>query len=688
MQPDLFENSSNDESVHQALNTLHEKLQQLRQVIRRHDELYYVHGRPEISDAEYDKLFRELQELEHQHPDLVTSDSPTQRVGGAPLAQFKKVRHEFPLLSLDSEMDEKNVRAFDQRVCRELGVEQVSYTAEPKYDGLSVELTYDKGIFVQGATRGDGTIGEDVTHNLRTIRALPLQLRTGIAFPAHVVVRGEVFMKLPDFHHLNRRLMEQGAEPFANPRNASSGTLRQLDPSITATRPLTITCYDFLSSGPGRPGTHFEAVTRLEEWGLPIPQFRRQCASIQETLEFHREMFEQRDALPFEIDGIVVKVDRFDWQQSLGEKSRSPRWAIAFKFPPRKELTKVRHIAVSVGRTGALTPIALLDPVEIGGVTVSRASLHNVEEVARKDVRVGDTVKVERAGDVIPDVVERVPVPGEKRGMPFNPPTQCPVCQSHTIQEGPILYCTGQTVCSAQLKGSLEHYVSKGAMNIDGLGKKTIAQFVDEGLVRNLADLYTLRKEQLLELEGFAEKSATQLLEGIEKSKQAPLVKFLIGLGIRHVGAHIAKVLANQYGSLPAIQKATKDKLQEIHEIGPEIATSVESFFKEERNLTVIQHMKELGVRVQEIKKSSDSTGQPLAGKIFVLTGTLDGMTRDEAKQKIESLGGRVTASVSKQTDYVVAGKDPGSKLDRATQLRVTILNEKEFSLLSQQGEL
>lgn len=688
MQPDLFKNNSSDESIHPALNTLHEKIQQLRQSIRRHDELYYVHSRPEISDAEYDKLFRELQDLEKQHPDLVTPDSPTQRVGGAPLAQFTKVMHEFPLLSLDSEMDEESVEAFDQRVRRELDVEQVSYTAEPKYDGLSVELTYDNGVFVGGATRGDGRIGEDVTHNLRTIRALPLQLVPGKAIPPHVVVRGEVFMKLPDFHQLNQRLLEHGQEPFANPRNASSGTLRQLDPSITSTRPLTLTCYDFLSPGPPRPRTHFEAVTCLKTWGLPVPKFRRQCRSIQETLEFHREMFEQRDVLPFEIDGIVIKVDRFDWQQSLGEKSRSPRWAIAFKFPPRKELTKVRQIAVSVGRTGALTPIALLDPVEIGGVTVSRASLHNVEEVTRKDIRVGDTVKVERAGDVIPDVVERVPVPGEKRGTPFTPPVQCPVCQSHTAQEGPILYCTGQTVCSAQLKGALEHYASKGAMNIDGLGKKTIAQFVDEGLVRDLADLYTLRKEQLLELEGFAEKSATQLIQGLEKCKQAPLVRFLIGLGIRHVGTHIAQVLANHYGSLPAIQRATKEKLQAIHEVGPEIAASVESFFQEERNLAVIQHMKELGVRIQEIKKSSSCMGQPLIGKIFVLTGTLEGMTREEAKQKIEALGGRVTSSVSKQTDYVVAGKDPGSKLDSATKLGVTILNEEEFSLLSQQGNL
>jgi DNA ligase (NAD+) len=694
MQPDLFENKPADSPGEGSSETplplampstkIQRKLDELKHAIRRHDELYYVQSRPEISDAAYDKLFRELQDLEKQYPDLVTPDSPTQRVGGTPLAQFSKVTHEFPLLSLDSEMDEESVLAFDQRVRRDLDVDQVSYTAEPKYDGLSVELTYDKGIFVRGATRGDGAIGEDVTHNLRTIRALPLQLREGGTYPSHVVVRGEVFMRLPDFHTLNRRLTEQGEEPFANPRNASSGTLRQLDPAITATRPLTITCYDFMSPGAGRPSTHFEAVTSLNVWGLPIPQFRRQCRSIQETLEFHREMLEQRDMLPFEIDGIVIKVDRFDWQQALGEKSRSPRWAMAFKFPPRKELTKVRQIAVSVGRTGALTPIALLDPVEIGGVTVSRASLHNVEEVARKDVRVGDTVKVERAGDVIPDVIERVPVPGEKRGTPFQPPTTCPVCQSHTIQEGPILYCTGQTVCSAQLKGSLEHYVSKGAMNIDGLGKKTIAQFVDEGLVKDLADLYTLKKEQLLELEGFAEKSTTQLLDGLEKSKQAALPRLLIGLGIRHVGSHIAKVLANHYGSLQKIQKASIEELQAIYEIGPEIAASVESFFQEERNLQVIRRMQDLGVQIEEIELAERGSLQPLAGKTFVLTGTLEGMTRDEAKQKIESIGGRVTSSVSKNTDYVVAGTEPGSKLEKAEKLGVKVLDESGLnSLLS-----
>jgi DNA ligase (NAD+) len=659
-----------------------QKLEELRKAIRRHDELYYVHGRPEISDAEYDKLFRELEDLERQFPECITPDSPTQRVGGAPLPQFQKVQHEFPLLSLDSEMTEDSVRAFDERVRRELDQTQVEYSAEPKFDGLSVELTYDQGAFVRGATRGDGIIGENVTHNLRTIRALPLRLKECSRYPQHLVVRGEVFIKLSDFHQLNRRLTEMGEDTFANPRNAASGALRQLDPQITAKRPLTLICYDMMSEGAEKPATHDEAVSCLETWGLPIPPFRQNCPNLEPALAFHRDMAHQRDNLPFEIDGIVIKVNRFDWQQQLGEKSRSPRWAIAYKFLARKELTKVRAIAVSVGRTGALTPIAMLDPVDIGGVTVSRASLHNVEEVARKDVRVGDTVKVERAGDVIPDIVERVDIPGEERTQFFVPPAQCPVCQSHTIQEGPILYCTGQTVCSAQLKGSLEHYASKGAMNIDGLGKKTIAQFVDEGLVKDLADLYTLQKEALLELEGFAEKSCAQLLDGLEKSKQASLPRFLIGLGVRHVGSHIAKVLANHYGSLKKIQAATKEKLQAIHEIGPEIAASVESFFLEERNLEVIQRMQDLGVQVEEIELAAKKALQALAGKSFVLTGTLERMTRDEAKQKIEALGGRVMSSVSKKTDYVVAGTDPGSKLEKAEKLGVTVLDESGFKAL------
>ena len=662
--------------------TAQHRVRELRKQIRHHDQLYYQKDKPEISDAAYDTLFKELQDLESRYPDLLTPDSPTQRVGGIPLDQFQKVKHEFPMLSLDSHVTVEDVQAFDQRVRRELDVESVEYTVEPKYDGLSVELIYEAGIFVRGSTRGDGLIGEDITVNLRTIRSLPLQLLHPWSAPKQLVVRSEVYIPLDDFHALNERLTKAGDEPFANPRNAAAGSLRQLDSRLTADRPLTITCYDLKIPEGNSSSTHWEAVSQIGEWGLPIPKHRKRCRSIDEVMAFHFEMESERDQLPFEIDGIVVKVDRYDWQQALGQKSRSPRWAIAFKFPPRKEITKVHHIIVSVGRTGALTPIALLNPVEIGGVTVSRASLHNVEEVARKDIRPGDEVKVERAGDVIPDVVERIEIPGELRADPFVPPTECPVCHSHTIQEGPVLYCTGQTVCPAQLKGSLELFASKAALNIDGLGKKTVAQFVEQGLVKDLADFYTLTKEQLLELEGFADKSATQLIAGIEKSKQTPLSRFIYGLGIRNVGAHIAQVLARQFGSLEKLRAAKKEELELIHEIGPEIASSVESFFQEPRNLSVLERMEELGVNVEKLDTSKTSSDQRLAGKIFVLTGTLDGFTRHEAKQKIEALGGRVTSSVSKQTDYVVAGTDPGSKLDKAQKLDVSVLDEIEFTKL------
>ena len=655
------------------------RLRELREQIQHHDQLYYLKDRPDISDAAYDELFQELQGLEAEFPALLTPDSPTQRVGGTPLEQFQKIKHEFPLLSLDSHVDVADVLAFDQRVRRELEIESIEYTVEPKYDGLSVELIYEGGTFIRGSTRGDGLVGEDITVNLRTIRALPLQLHQPESIPNKLIIRGEVYIPLEEFHALNARLIQEGEEPFANPRNAAAGSLRQLDSRLTADRPLTLTCYDLKIQTHEKPTTHWNAVTKLGEWGLPIPQHRQRCQSIDEVITFHADIELKRNQLPFEIDGIVVKVDRYEWQQALGEKSRSPRWAMAFKFPPRQEITKVHEIMVSVGRTGALTPIAILNPVEIGGVTVSRASLHNIDEVARKDIRPGDTIRVERAGDVIPDVVERIDVPGEQRSEPFLPPTQCPVCQSHTIQEGPILFCTGQTVCSAQLKGALELYVSKGALNIDGLGKKTVAQLVDEGLVKDLADFYTLTKEQLLSLEGFAEKSATQLLEGIEKSKQAPLPRFIFGLGIRNVGAHIAQVLAKHFGSIENLRMAQKDELELIHEIGLEIASSVDNFFHEPKNLSVLQRMEALGVTVEVLDTSRLSADQPLSGKIFVLTGTLEGFSRHEAKQQIEALGGRVTSSVSKHTDYVVAGNEAGSKLEKAQKLHVTVLDEEAF---------
>ena len=663
-----------------------QRIAALRREIRHHDHLYYTKDRPEISDAEYDRLFRELVDLETAHPDLITGDSPTQRVGAPPLSELSKVSHEKPMLSLDSIVDQEDVRAFDQRMKRELETEQPVYTAEPKFDGLSVELVYDQGRFVRGATRGDGMIGEDVTVNLRTIRALPLQLHAEADPPAHLVLRGEVYMRLDEFQALNRRMTERGEEGFANPRNAAAGSLRQLDSRITASRPLTLTCYDIMALAGPSPATHWDELNALAAWGLPVPEQRQRCRSVDEVLAFHQTTDAMRDDLPFEIDGVVVKLDRRDWQDQLGSKSRSPRWAIAYKFAPRKEITVIQDIAVSVGRTGTLTPLALLKPVEVGGVTISRATLHNADEVARKDVRVGDTVKVERAGDVIPAIAERVPVPGEERQTPFVMPDHCPVCGSAVAREGAYFYCTGQTVCVAQLKGAIEHFASKSALNIDGLGKKTVAQLVDAGMVKDLADLYSLTKEQLLTLDGFADRSATLLMESIERSKAVSLERLLMGLGIRQVGQHIARVLAKQFGTLSRLMEATQDELLQVREVGPEISASLASFFSEARNRGVIERLVERGLTVAPPSAETHPGGRSLAGKTFVFTGGLAGYSRDQAKELVERHGGQVSSSVSKKTGYVVAGTDPGSKLDQAQKLGVQILTEAEFTALVTPG--
>ena len=535
---------------------------------------------------------------------------------------------------------------------------------------------YENGTFTSGATRGDGKTGELIAPNLRAILSRSRCLTIDGDVPQRIVVRGEVYLRLSDFQALNRRLTERDEKTFANPRNAASGSLRQLDYQITASRPLVLTCYDLMVSSDPLPRTHWETVSVLETWGLPVPEQRRVCHGIEEVIGFHQSMMEQRERLPFEIDGIVVKLNSLAHQQQLGEKSRSPRWAIAFKFPPRKELTTVQDIVVSVGRTGALTPIALLTPVEVGGVTISRATLHNVEEVGRKDVRVGDTVKVERAGDVIPDIVERVAIPGEQRVAPFEVPSSCPVCQSAVVQEGPVYYCTGQTVCSAQLKGGVQHFASKGALNIEGLGEKTVAQLVDKAYVKDLSDLYRLSNDQLLSLDGFAEKSATQLLSAIAHSKTPSLERFLFGLGIHHVGHHVAQILASQFGSLETLLAATQEELLEIYDIGPEIAQSVVHFFAEPRNVAVLENMKALGVDVQAVPRETSGRATPLKGKSFVFTGGLDSLSRQEAAQRLKAFGGRVTSSVSKHTAYVVVGKAPGSKLAEAKRLGVAVLDE------------
>ena len=657
------------------------RLTELRNEIRRHDYLYYVKARPVISDAAYDRLFRELVELEEAFPDLVTPDSPTQRVGAPPLDELKKVRHEQPMLSLDSVLEHADVLAFDQRMRRELAVAVVGYTAEPKFDGLSVELIYEEGRFIRGATRGDGTTGEDVTINLRTIRSVPLQLLPQSGYPNHLVVRGEVYMRLDDFQTLNRRMTERGEEAFANPRNAASGSLRQLNSAITAARPLVITCYEVMAQSGAGLSTHWEELDALARWGFPVPLHRRRCATIEEVIAYHHETEAIRDSLTYEIDGVVVKVDRFEWQDQLGFKSRSPRWAIAYKFTPRKEITMVQDIVVSVGRTGTLTPLALLTPVEVGGVTISRATLHNADEVARKDIRKGDTVKVERAGDVIPAIAERVPVTGERRGEPFRMPDVCPVCQSTVAREGAYYYCTGQSVCMAQLKGAIEHFASKSALNIEGLGKKTVSQLVDAGLVRSLSDIYRLTKAQLLELDGFADRSASLLLESIEQSKQVSLDRFLMGLGIRQVGLHIAKILSREFESLSRIMEADEARFQQVKEIGPEISRSLESYFRETHNRRVIQELLEAGFHIAAAP-TSVTAGVALTGKTFVFTGGLTGLTRDEAKKLVEAKGGQVSSSVSRKTSYVVAGEDPGSKLAQAQNLGVHILSEEEFRRL------
>jgi len=657
----------------------------LRDEIRRHDHLYYVNARPEISDAAYDRLFQELTELERANPELVTPDSPTQRVGAPPVESLKKVRHEQMMLSLDSILDQRDVLAFDQRMKRELDAGSVGYTAEPKFDGLSVELLYEGGVFTRGSTRGDGMTGEDVTVNLRTIRALPLQLISQAEYPDRLVVRGEVYMRLDDFQALNRRITERGEEGFANPRNAASGALRQLDSAITAARPLVVTCYEIMGfSGQGLP-THWDELDALARWGFPVPLHRRRCASIEEAIAYHHDTESIRDSLPYEIDGVVIKIDRRDWQERLGFKSRSPRWAIAYKFTPRKEVTKVQDIVVSVGRTGTLTPLALLTPVEVGGVTISRATLHNADEVARKDIRIGDTVRVERAGDVIPAIAERVPSPGEQRGEPFRMPDRCPVCESNVARDGAYYYCTGQLVCRAQLKGAIEHFASKSALNIEGLGKKTVGQLVDKGLVRSLADLYRLTKSQLLELEGFADRSASLLLDAIERSKTVSLDRFLLGLGIRQVGQHIAKVLAKEFGSLVDIINADGAKFQRVSAIGSEISSSLVSYFSEAHNRRVIQDLLDRGLAIPNVPLPAPANAT-LAGKIFVFTGGLAGLTREQAQQLVEECGGKVSSTVSKKTSYVVAGEEAGSKLEQASKMGVVVLTEQEFQQLIEKG--
>ena len=658
---------------------------ELRALLEHHNYRYYVLDDPEIADVEYDRMFRELQEIEAAHPELCTSDSPTQRVGGAPVDRFGEIEHLMPMLSLDNAFSADELVAFDRRARERLKAEgPLEYSAETKLDGMAISLLYEDGKLVRGATRGDGRTGEDISHNVRTIESIPLKLR-GKDHPAVLEVRGEVYMPKAGFAALNARLANDGVKTFVNPRNAAAGTLRQLDPRITASRPLEFFAYGvgYFKDG-GLPARHSEILQRLKEWGIRISPLTEVVTGAEGCQAYYDQVSEQRDSLPYEIDGVVFKVDRVELQEALGFVSRAPRWAIAFKFPAQEVMTVVRGVDFQVGRTGALTPVARLEPVFVGGVTVSNATLHNVDEIERKDVRVGDTVIVRRAGDVIPEVVRVVAERRSGKPRRIKLPRQCPSCGSDVVRpEGQaVARCSGGLICPAQRKEKMRHFASRRAMDIEGLGTKMVEQLVEKGVqgrqIKTPADIYMLTTAQLSGLPRMGEKSAENLVAAINKSKNTTLPRFLFALGIPEVGEATATNLARHFGDLDAVADAEQDELEAVPDVGPVVAQHVHEFFRQPDNLAVIRSLQEEGV-TWAVERSKDATDLPLKGKTFVLTGSLDSMTRDEAREQVEKAGGKVTGSVSAKTDYVVIGAEPGSKLKKAQELGIELLDEKAF---------
>ncbi len=658
-----------------ASPSVSERVRQLREELEEHNYRYYVLDAPIVSDAEYDRLLRELQSLEAEHPELASPESPTQRVGAAPRSEFGEVRHSVPMLSLDNAFDDEELAAFDERVRRLLEVGQVVYLAEPKLDGTSVSLRYEAGTLASAGTRGDGRTGEEITQNARTIRTVPLRLH-GTGWPEVLEVRGEVVIRTADFERLNNERLANGENVFPNPRNAAAGSLRQLDPKITARRPLTYFPWGLGESSAPVAGSQSELLARLREWGFLVNDELRQVRGVQGCLEYYRDVGTRRTELPYEIDGVVYKVDDFAAREQLGFTARAPRWAIAHKFPAHEETTVVEDILASVGRTGVITPVACLKPVAVGGVIVSRATLHNQDEVERKDVRVGDTVIVRRAGDVIPEVVGVIPEKRPADTAPWQMPTACPVCGSEVLRlENEAAHrCMGGLYCAAQRMGAILHFASRHALDIDGLGEKLVQQLVDRELVRTVADLYSLTREQLVALERMGEKSADNLLAAFDRSRNTTLPRFLYALGISQVGEVTAAQLAAHFGDLAPLMAADEEALQQVPDVGPVVARSIAHFFQQTHNREVIDALIAAGLHWPAVEVVRGDT--PLSGRTYVITGTLESMSRDEAKKALQALGAKVSGSVSKKTTAVVVGADPGSKYDKARDLGVEILDE------------